>query len=121
MTDIELVIKIDEEDYKTMKHNIAVGNPLCPLGQREMVTAVANGTPLPVKHGRLVDERDLSLMTVHMIDGKLICDAPTIVEANYAELEEKHLGNPEDKTGIYADDYDEPETVNMTDIDDIER
>ena len=47
MADIELVIKIDEKDFKIMKHNIAVNNPLCPLNQEEMVSKVANGMPLP--------------------------------------------------------------------------
>jgi len=55
MADIELVIKIDEEDYKIMKHNIAANNPLCPLSQEEMVSKVANGIPLPKGHGRLID------------------------------------------------------------------
>lgn len=54
MADIELVIKIDEEDYKIMRHNIAVNNPLCPLRQEEMVSKIANGTPLPKGHGRLM-------------------------------------------------------------------
>lgn len=31
---------------------------------------------------------------------------------DYGSLEKKHLGNPEDKTGIYAD-YDEPNTIYM--------
>ncbi len=31
----------------------------------------------------------------------------------YAELEKKHLGSPEEKTGIYAD-YKEPKTISMT-------
>jgi len=43
--------------------------------------------PLPKGHGRLVDEKDLSLMTVHMIDGMFVCDAPTIIEADKAESE----------------------------------
>ena len=47
MADIELIIKMDKKDYEIMKHNVAVDNPLCPLGQREMVTRIANGTPLP--------------------------------------------------------------------------
>jgi len=55
MADIELVIKISEEDYKIMKHNIAINNPLCPLSQEEMVSKVANGTPLPKCHGAIVD------------------------------------------------------------------
>lgn len=58
MADIELVIRIDEEDYKIMKHNIAVNNPLCPLSQEEMVSKVAKGTPLPKGHGRLIDADD---------------------------------------------------------------
>ena len=44
---MQIVIDIDEEDYKIMKHNIAVNNPLCPLSQEEMVSKVADGTPLP--------------------------------------------------------------------------
>lgn len=55
MADIELVIKIDEEDFKIMKHNISANNPLCPLSQEEMVSKVANGTPLPKGHGRIGD------------------------------------------------------------------
>ena len=47
MADIELVIKIPEEDFEIMKHNIAVDNPLCPLSQEKMVAIVAHGTPLP--------------------------------------------------------------------------
>ncbi len=54
MAEIKLVIKIDEEDYKIMRHNIAVNNPLCPLSQEEMVSKVAKGTPLPKEHGRLM-------------------------------------------------------------------
>ena len=55
MADIELVIKIPEEDFEIMKHNIEVDNPLCPLSQEKMVTMVANGKPLPREHGRLID------------------------------------------------------------------
>ena len=55
MANIELVIKISEEDFETMKHNVAVDNPLCPLDEKEMVTKVANGTPLPKGHGRIYD------------------------------------------------------------------
>ena len=46
MADIKLVIKINEEDYETIKHNIATGIPLCPLSEKEVVTKIANGTPL---------------------------------------------------------------------------
>ena len=53
---MQIVIDIDEEDYKIMQHNVAVDNPLCPLGQKEIVTRIANGTPLPKGHGRLIAE-----------------------------------------------------------------
>lgn len=43
---MKLIIDIDKEDFKIMKHNIAVNNPLCPLSQEEMVSKVANGIPL---------------------------------------------------------------------------
>lgn len=59
MADIELIIRISEEDFEIMKHNIAVNNPLCPLSQEEMVSKVANGTPLPKGHGDLIDSNVL--------------------------------------------------------------
>lgn len=87
MANIELVIKIDEEDYKIMRHNIAVNNPLCPLSQEEMVSKVANGVPLPKGHGDLIDRKDVSLWTAHLVDGIFICDAPTIIEADKYKVE----------------------------------
>lgn len=59
MSNIELVIKISKEDFEIMKHNVAVNNPLCPLSQEEMVSKIANGTPLRKGHGRLLDENDI--------------------------------------------------------------
>ena len=78
---IELVIKIDEEDYEIMKHNIAVDNPLCPIGEKEMVTKIANGTPLPKRHGRLIDE-DFILRNAKSVQTIIdVNNAPTIIEA----------------------------------------
>lgn len=54
MAEIELVIKIDEKDFEIMKHNVAVDNPLCPLSQKEMVTTIANGTPLLKERGEWI-------------------------------------------------------------------
>lgn len=78
---MEIVIKIDEEDYKIMKHNIAVNNPLCPLSQEEMVSKVANGTPLPKGHGRLFDERDIVNGNYEVI-GNRIYELEPIIEAD---------------------------------------
>lgn len=49
MSDIELVIKIPEEKYNYIKKQVAEGidNPL--------KVYIANGTPLPKEHGRLID------------------------------------------------------------------
>lgn len=141
---MKVLININKEDYKIMKHNIAVNNPLCPLSQKEMVAAVANGTPLPAEYGDLVDRDAINERfdgiwdELHsysnqptykeLLDKLSMClnTAEPIIEANYeemekeltdyAELEERHLGDPEDKTGIYADDYDEPDTIDMSDI-----
>ena len=46
-----------------------------------LAEAIRNGVVLPKGHGRLIDEKDLSLMTVHLIDGVFVCTAPTIIEA----------------------------------------
>ena len=43
---MKLIIDIDEEDFEIMKYNIAMGNPLCPISQEEMVIKIANGTLL---------------------------------------------------------------------------
>ena len=43
---MRLVIDINEKDYEIMKHNIAINNPLCSLGEEEIVRKIANGTPL---------------------------------------------------------------------------
>ena len=106
MADIELVIKISKEDFEIMKHNVAVDNPLCPLSQKEMVTTIANGIPLPKHHGRIADLSavyedicsDINAMTRIgvAIDGawlwaKLndaIDNAPTIIEGSESENDE---------------------------------
>jgi hypothetical protein len=52
MADIELVIKIPEELYEAYK-----GRPpmLGDAGMDMIAQAIANGTPLPKGHGRLID------------------------------------------------------------------
>jgi len=55
MAEIELVIRINEEDFNKMKHNVAIGKPICSLSEPEMVSKVANGIPLPKGHGRIAD------------------------------------------------------------------
>ena len=72
---MQIVIDIPEDEYKKAQNDVYIIYD-------KMYSAIKNGTPLPKGHGRLIDEKDLSLMTVHMIDGILVCDAPTIIEAD---------------------------------------
>lgn len=64
---IELVIKIPEEEYELVRH----GNKSF-LTELRLMNAVADGTPLPKGHGRLIDAAELDecveMMTT--IDGE---------------------------------------------------
>lgn len=89
MADIELVIKIDEKDYKIMQHNVAINKPLCSLSEKVMVSKIAEGIPLPEGHGRIVDETKISKckqVGVIIKDGNITrcftVDAPTIIPAD---------------------------------------
>ena len=55
MADIELVIKISEEDYEYIKNSDDMN-----------FNAIKNGTPLPERHGRL---GDLDALETEMING----------------------------------------------------
>lgn len=83
---MQIVINIDDEDYKRIQDIPDVFNSLTS----RTYSAIKNGTPLPKGHGRLIDADDLYENTeiCHSdIDGyacvrwKDINDAPTIVEA----------------------------------------
>jgi hypothetical protein len=56
MTDVELVIKIPEEIYETLKNDewLKAGKTFVAK-TLAVATAVVNGTPLPKGHGRLID------------------------------------------------------------------
>ena len=74
---IKLIIEIPKDYYEIIKHDVEHH-----LTDYRPFIIIGNGIPLPKGHGRLIDEKDLSLMTVHLIDGVLVCDAPTIIEAD---------------------------------------
>lgn len=84
---MQIVIDIDKNLYTRLFDNGIQDNEIEVDDVCEMARALRLGTPLPKGHGRLIDEKDLSLMTVHMIDGVFVCDAPTIIEADKAEKE----------------------------------
>lgn len=66
MADIELVIKISEEDYKR---------------GTVMASAIRNGKPLPKGHGDLVDRNDLKYEKYNSY-AYAIANAPTIIPAD---------------------------------------
>lgn len=78
--DKEIVIKIHEKDYQTIK------NGHIPFS---ILDAIKNGTPLPKGHGRLIDadallqeHRDLDAYPFPSIT---IQNAPTIIEGSGVE------------------------------------
>ena len=93
MADIKLVIKIPEEIYKSsqildVKHEDVIQIPL---------EVIANGTPLPKGHGRLIDADALTYRQTHhgnyytpfeLIDRNRLNNAPTIIEADNEEKED---------------------------------
>ena len=85
---MKLMIDIPEEEYELVRHeNKSFRTEL------ELMNAVANGTPLPKGHGRLIDADELiknwydeyiKFMTreeIESMDG-VIENAPTIIEAD---------------------------------------
>lgn len=95
MANIELVIKINEEDYKKVleSNNRDYGwNDMCTCYE-----AVFKGTPLPKGHGDLIDSRELLRKkirfedfdgdTFNIIHEETIINAPTIIKADKEGME----------------------------------
>lgn len=87
MADIELVIKIPEEEYESIKKH---------PNWHSLGELIAHGTPLPKGHGRLVDADKLletwyddfcEFMTQAELDSmnNIIKNAPAIIEADKEE------------------------------------
>ena len=81
MGKVQIVIELYKLDYESIKENDTIFDD----DIEDVAKAIKNGVVLPKNHGRLIDEKDLSLLTVHMIDGMFICDAPTIIEGSESE------------------------------------
>lgn len=90
MADIELVIKIPEEDYSTFSE-LSEKKKVNELSYYEKM--IAYGIPLPKEYGRLIDADKLletwyddfcEFMTQAELDSmnNIIKNAPTIIEAN---------------------------------------
>ena len=93
MADIELVIKIPEEEYEEI-----INSEDC--GLHVLTRAIAKGTPLPKGHGKIVDINKLIdskcnecghirgvSCTIPCREVRRMLGAPTIIEADKAESE----------------------------------
>lgn len=94
---MQIVINIPEEAYKLLKNE-----GVDWLGAEHILNAVANGTPLPKGHGRLIDADKTALLSNLFcytkytgIDEapyedatKALEFAPTIIEADKTESED---------------------------------
>lgn len=88
---MKIVIDIDDDMYKSVANNDAY-----VLGDVDWIlleNAIANGTPLPEHHGRIIDEskiRNIECRTEPQLYGDRIyyvktTDAPTIIEGSDSE------------------------------------
>ena len=93
MAYIELVIKIPEEEYNYVKTQVLFGN------MDSLKMRIANGTPLPKGHGRLIDADALKMdkrvcgdrylsNPYLFVANAIIEQATTIIEADKAKSEE---------------------------------
>ena len=80
---IELVIKIPEEDFERCKKRFQMRIDI-------MSDAIANGTPLPKGHGRLIDADSFVQKHPLAFVRDVINDTPTIIDADKAESEEEN-------------------------------
>ena len=88
---MEILIKIPDEDYKFIKDvSYLICGRSCKTIQKNVITAIQNGTVLPKGHGRLIDADKLdtrergnnSQRTMWWNIDCIVKDAETIVEAD---------------------------------------
>lgn len=84
---MELVIKIDDEDYKRIQDTPDAFNSLTS----RTYSAIRNSTPLPKGHGRLISEEDMLSVIIFskLFDNakvgevkEVLLNLPTIIEAD---------------------------------------
>lgn len=78
---MEIVIKIPKELYEAYK-----GRPpmLGDAGMDMIAKSIANGTPLPEHHGRIIDEDKIGEFRIGSMC-KFMTNAPTIIEGSDPE------------------------------------
>lgn len=79
---MKIVIDIPEDLYEVVKED---GIPLYKEERKVLADAIANGTPLPKGHGRLIDADYKVSSDGRTIDTVCGHIAPTIIEADKGE------------------------------------
>jgi len=92
---MKLIIDIDEEARNELFDIANNGRDISLSLQNTMIMAIANGTPLPKGHGRLIDEDNIIECAemaddsfewgVYVVKMKYIRDMPTVIEADKGE------------------------------------
>lgn len=86
MNEIEVIIKMPEEQYNTIKSDLY--NTFPAEMRKWGLEAIRNGTPLPKGHGDLIDRQELLKSPLCKTFGLRSVDienAPTIIEADKEE------------------------------------
>ena len=79
---MQIVIKLSDKIYDTIVNDLMPTND----EMKVIVQRIYEGTPLPEGHGRLIDES--KVVSINESDGKVWCEAPTIIEADKVESED---------------------------------
>lgn len=81
MADIELVIKIDEEEYVNIKNaiNSLTENGVERASMSKVCLAILDGTPLPKGHGRIAD-MDAAIKCIEDVEGEDAIWAISLIE-----------------------------------------
>jgi hypothetical protein len=99
---MKLIIDISEDVYTRLFDNGIQDNEIATDDICEMARSLRQGTPLPKGHGDLIDRNDLlkhydnttyhngiEERKIHFVQIGYVNDAPTIIEADKAESEDK--------------------------------
>ena len=84
MADIELVIKIPEEQYDLILKS-DIGATSVFVSKECMMHSIKNGTPLPEHHSDLIDRSELLKKEVWGSFGEIGDDAPCVFKADIEE------------------------------------
>lgn len=82
MSDVELVIKLNEKTYNDIKDG-KVYSSVRDVPQ-ESILAIANGIPITKGHGRLIDADDIDNHIIGYVDTR---SCPTIIDVDKAKAE----------------------------------